>query len=65
MNKSIDTNLYCKQLAAEITFLFLLSLIRRKMSGESVTEMSACLEICKETLKKSDISERAGMFEFF
>lgn len=35
------------------------------MSGESVIEMSACLEICKETLKKSEISERAGMFEFF
>lgn len=35
------------------------------MSGESVTEMSACLEICKETLKESDISETAGMFELF
>lgn len=35
------------------------------MDGESVTEMSACLEICKETLKKSDISETAGMLIFF
>lgn len=35
------------------------------MSGESVTEISACFEICKETLRKSDISETAGMFDFF